>query len=336
MSDNWECPICGSTYKLDELNYSCRDKTCWRQYVGVPGYTGINCKHYGITFLIEPYILDDMDHEAELREKILNLALEHTLKSEFCEADGRRTRWCFSYDDGKEALPMVSHQYVNLAKKIKDYPASPVDVAHRVLENLSLHYPEYGCTIGIDSREFRLFFRRKNTEFYGLFRLLQDFNYVKETEYRGVYSITAVGWQKIEELRKNEQVTQQGFIAMIFREEAKPIREAFKKAIEKCGYHPMILDEKEHNNQIVPEIFYEIKRSKFAVVDVTYPSLGAYYEAGYAQALGKEVIVCCREDIFHDPTNRPHFDIAQKAIITWKDEGELVERLKRRIEATVT
>ncbi len=61
---------------------------------------------------------------------------------------------------------------------------------------------------------------------------------------------------------------------------------------------------------------------------------GAYYEAGYAEALGKEVIICCREDIFNGD-KKPHFDIAQKSSIVWKDEEDLENRLYKRIEATV-
>ena len=81
-------------------------------------------------------------------------------------------------------------------------------------------------------------------------------------------------------------------------------------------------------------MFFEIERSKFMVVDVTFENSGAYYEAGYAQALGKEVIVCCSKEILDGP-NKPHFDIAQKQIIDWTDLADLKERLKRRIEATV-
>ena len=126
----------------------------------------------------------------------------------------------------------------------------------------------------------------------------------------------------------------QGFIAMSFRNETKTISESFKNAISRCGYIPRRIDEKEHNNQIVPEILFEISRSKFVVVDVTYPNYGAYYEAGYAEALGKEVIICCRDKEFNGDS-RPHFDIAQKSTIVWKDEDDLENRLYRRIEATV-
>ena len=37
---------------------------------------------------------------------------------------------------------------------------------------------------------------------------------------------------------------------------------------------------------------HKVFENKFVVVDITYPNHAAYYEAGYAQALGKEVIVC--------------------------------------------
>lgn len=124
---------------------------------------------------------------------------------------------------------------------------------------------------------------------------------------------------------------------MSFSEETDTIRKAFRQAIQESGYTARVIDEKEHNNQIVPEIFFEIERSKFVVVDVTYPNYGAYYEAGYAQALGKQVIICCRKSEFEskDRQKRPHFDISQKSMVVWQDESDLVTRLKKRIEATV-
>ena len=73
------------------------------------------------------------------------------------------------------------------------------------------------------------------------------------------------------------------------------------------------------------------------VLDVTYPNYGAYYEAGYALGKGKEVIICCKNDVFKDAEHhqQPHFDIAQTSQIRWDTTEELVERLKKRIIATV-
>lgn len=85
------------------------------------------------------------------------------------------------------------------------------------------------------------------------------------------------------------ELSRQGFIAMSFDPSISNIEEAFKRAITVAGYKPQIIKDKEHNNYIMPEIFYEIKNSRFVVVDVTKPNYGAYYEAGYAQAL-----LCCK------------------------------------------
>ena len=105
------------------------------------------------------------------------------------------------------------------------------------------------------------------------------------------------------------------------------------QAIRDCGYVPIRIDKKEHNNQIVPEIFYEIKQSKFVVADLTGNRSGVYYEAGYAEALGKEVIVTWKK--VDEKEDQPHFDIAQKNMIRWDNEDDLYTDLVKRIKATV-
>ena len=44
---------------------------------------------------------------------------------------------------------------------------------------------------------------------------------------------------------------------MQFGEQTSDIRNTFKRAISDLGYTISIIDEKEHNNQIVPEIIFE-------------------------------------------------------------------------------
>lgn len=203
--------------------------------------------------------------------------------------------------------------------------------------NLSIKYPNYGDVICFFYVDRRIVFEHNtnNCNDCGTLRILADLGYLKDTKNDQTYTITAEGWKKIDELKKKKLIRKQAFIAMQFGDATNSIRESFRKAISESGYSVKIIDEKEHNNQIVPEIFYEIEQSLFVVVDVTYPNYGAYYEAGYAQALGKEVIVCCRKDNFDSVSARPHFDIAQKSMIIWTDNEDLVFRLKRRIEATV-
>ena len=54
-----------------------------------------------------------------------------------------------------------------------------------------------------------------------------------------------------------------------------------------------------------------------------------YYEAGYAVAKGKDLILCCKDG------ENPHFDVAQINTIFWKDEQSLKDKLVRRIRATI-
>lgn len=88
------------------------------------------------------------------------------------------------------------------------------------------------------------------------------------------------------------------FVAMSFNEELKELRKQLCIVIEANGFKPVIIDSKEHNNQIVPEIFYEIERAEFVIADLTHHKAGVYYEAGYAKGVGKQVIFTCRKDEF--------------------------------------
>lgn len=119
------------------------------------------------------------------------------------------------------------------------------------------------------------------------------------------------------------------FIAMSFAENMEIARKSIEKAVKDSGYAPMLIDVKEHNKQIVPEIYKEISECKFVVADLTGQRGGVYYEAGYAVAKSKELILCCKEG------ENPHFDVAQINTIFWEDEQDLKERLIKRIKATI-
>lgn len=318
------CPLCGRTV---ECSHS----------VTQNGYLNVICKTYDIMCLLDEDLLE-LDN-SEVKERVLDLIVEHLLHYGFCYVSGHKRLWKFFYDPSYEVQDADDPELVNMAEHIESFPDSVVELADRALMNISYRYPNYGEVIGPHPDERRIVFDHKGADelYMGVYELLEDLSLLKGTGQGHVYKISAKGWERISELQHKEKEIRQGFIAMQFGDETKPIREAFRRAITEAGYGVRIIDEKEHNNQIVPEIFFEIQRSKFVVVDITVPNHGAYYEAGYAQALGKEVIICCRDAEFHSRSRkkRPHFDISQKSMIVWKDENELVERLKRRIEATV-
>ena len=164
-------------------------------------------------------------------------------------------------------------------------------------------------------------------------------------------SITPKGLDKIYELHNAQVFNKNVFVAMSFSRSTVGIRNAIKRGIKDAGYSPEIMDEIVHNHQIVPEMLRLISESKFVIMDITEPNFGAYYEAGYAQGLGKEVIITCRADIFSmrdfrceyktdddkscvfkTTARKPHFDIAQKQILIWEDYKDLTKKLSEWIK----
>ena len=230
---------------------------------------------------------------------------------------------------------------INLFVMLKNYPIKISDRVDRVLINFANRYPKYGDIINESSLTSNLLFIDSVnfiTETNGLLKMLNEMEYISNIEGSlPYYMISAKGWGKVEEIKKSSISSRTAFIAISFDNKTLQIRDCIRDSITKSGYNPILINEKEHNNQIVPEILYEIEKSRFVVVDITHGNYGAYFEAGYGTALGKEVIVCCRSQEFSssDPNIKPHFDISQKSMVIWNDFEDLQNRLLNRIKATI-
>ena len=153
-----------------------------------------------------------------------------------------------------------------------------------------------------------------------------------DTEYNG-YMLLPKGLERIDLLQQqSSKNSKNAFVAMSFKEDMAPIRAAIKDAIEQCGFIPRIMDEIEHNHQIVPEMLYEIRNSKFLIAELTSHNNGAYFEAGYALGNGKTVIHVCKKSTFDDDG---HFDVRQVNTILWDTPEDLTQKLIARINATI-
>ena len=141
------------------------------------------------------------------------------------------------------------------------------------------------------------------------------------------------GWKRVDYLqREEEKISRDVFVAMSFADDMKETRETIKKAITANGFIPRIMDEIEHNHQIVPEMLYEIRKARFVIAELTGHNNGAYFEAGYALGCGKEVIQVCNKSKFGEDG---HFDVKQINTVMWENQEDLLKRLDARIKATV-
>ena len=161
------------------------------------------------------------------------------------------------------------------------------------------------------------------------------------------FILTPKAWGRIYELQKSQVNNKNVFVSMAFRDETNETRDAIKQGIINAGFSVELMDEIIHNRQIVPEMLRLIRESRFLIMDITDPNFGAYYEAGYAEGLGKQVIITCKEDIHkkkdfscpktetscynYEKSVKPHFDIAQKQMLIWKDGADLTKKLEEWI-----
>lgn len=159
-------------------------------------------------------------------------------------------------------------------------------------------------------------------------------------------TLLAEGWKRIDDLQRSNDNNKKVFVSMAFNPGTNATREAIRAGIIEAGYSPEFIDEIIHNHQIVPEMLRLIRESRFLILDITDPNYGAYYEAGYALGLGKEVIISCSKEAFtqdyaakevspYAKYLKPHFDIAQKQILVWDDYNDLTKKLSEWIKAII-
>ena len=75
----------------------------------------------------------------------------------------------------------------------------------------------------------------------------------------------------------------------------------------------------------------KIRDSAFVIVDLTHDNFGAYWEAGYAEGLGKPVIYICQKTKFDDA--KTHFDTNHCTTVLWSMEED--SSFRRQLIATL-
>ena len=133
--------------------------------------------------------------------------------------------------------------------------------------------------------------------------------------------ITVKGYGRLAVLETVVVPTSKAFVAMWFHKSLDFLYpNAIEPAIKDAGYDPLMINKEHFLDKIDDQIIAEIKRSRFVVADFTHGDCGArgsvYYEAGFAQGLGKDVIFTCRKDIVEN--NEIHFDLRQYPYVLWE------------------
>ena len=138
-------------------------------------------------------------------------------------------------------------------------------------------------------------------------------------------TLTVHGWTRVEELLRGARDSKKAFMAMKFGDSNLDamFREHFKPAALQAGFDLLRLDDEPRAGLIDDRLRLEIRTSRFLIADLSHANAGAYWEAGFAEGLGRPVIYTCRKDVFDNPKTKPHFDTNHYLTVVW-DPGNPV------------
>lgn len=154
--------------------------------------------------------------------------------------------------------------------------------------------------------------------------------------------LTAQGWKRDEEMRRAGAGSRHAFMAMRYgdAELNQVFTSSMQPAVAATGFElRMLAGPHQTAGSIDNRMRVEIRTSRFMVCDLTHGNRGAYWEAGFAEGIGRPVFYTCRRDVLHDKhhADHPHFDTAHQLIIPWAREtlDTDMQALKDAIRATL-
>ncbi|MCH8077412.1 MAG: hypothetical protein IIC64_16535 [SAR324 cluster bacterium] len=168
---------------------------------------------------------------------------------------------------------------------------------------------------------------------------LVEKGFVQNQDSRGKYRVRMAGWDRVTELRRGAIESRQAFMAMKYGDSLldRILEEVFRPAVEQTGFSLKRLDDDPRAGLIDDRLSLELGLSRFLLADMTHGNQGAYWEAGFAEGLGKPVIYTCEKAVFENNETRPHFDTNHHQNVLWS-EGRLDQAaidLKATIRATL-
>jgi hypothetical protein len=143
--------------------------------------------------------------------------------------------------------------------------------------------------------------------------------------------IMSAGWSRVAELKRAHIASRYAFFARQFRNPDLDTmyERCLRDAVAQTGYNLLTVTQKAgHIDAIIED---EIRRCRFLIADLSDDNAGAYWEAGFAEGLGKPVIYLCRDGV------RTHFDTNHRQTVRWDlaKLGETAARLKAVIRNTL-
>lgn len=190
----------------------------------------------------------------------------------------------------------------NLVELMARFPVPNMEDLDAKLEKLlaaiKRRSDHFGKMVELDfDRDYPLAYADSGEEFFAFVEQLTRDGLLeqRQEDTRTKYVVlTADGWKYFSRIAADER-SKQGFVAAWFDPSTDDNIAAIKSAIEECGFNAMCIKTEHYKETIMDKALGEIRRSRFAVVDLTGNRGSVFYEAGFARALDIEAIYVYRD-----------------------------------------
>lgn len=147
-------------------------------------------------------------------------------------------------------------------------------------------------------------------------------------------NLTLKGWAQYEAEKRGTFAGNYGFLAMEFGDAKfeEFVVQVLKPAVQEATGFELVDMRNVSRTGLIDNIMrVQIRDAKFVIVDLTHDNNGAYWEAGYAEGLGKPVIYICEKKKFE--AQKTHFDTNHCTTVPWSGEDD--DGFHRELTATL-
>jgi len=149
--------------------------------------------------------------------------------------------------------------------------------------------------------------------------------------------LTLAGWKFYQEIRHGRTSSNKVFIAMEYGHDEldRFVERTIKPSLDEIGMDLVRLDESLKPGLIDIQLRHEIETCAVFLADLSHENAGAYWEAGYADGLGKPVIYLCNREKFEQ--DGTHFDTNHHFTVIWdqNDPEKVASQLKAAIKHSI-
>jgi hypothetical protein len=141
--------------------------------------------------------------------------------------------------------------------------------------------------------------------------------------------LTLDGWERYEAEKHGKTAGNYGFVAMQFDDDVLDtlLNNIVKPWIRsELGFDLVDMRDVARAGIIDNIMRAQIRDAAFVIVDLTHDNSGAYWEAGYAEGLGKPVVYICEKEKFDNA--QTHFDTNHCTTVIWEKEEENAFKLQ--------